>query len=256
MQINPQQLSVNQLFGSPIEQYVIPAYQRRYSWHERQVWELIDDIGLIDGIDKHLLGSIVCLVDHHSPGLNKLELVDGQQRMTTISILLECIGQQFTAIGKNEEAAEVMRLLHAKPLGGQQVRKISLDSIDKAEFDRLVANDTTHEYRNKHLVWTFLLCEIGLQLKNLIPSFFYVSPHNQAIVIRIDVSDAKDAFKLLKPSITADCRLSPTDIIRIFCWVMLLDLVAMALQTARDGWTQLIQISRRRQPQMLFSATT
>ena len=61
MIITPTSLTINQLFGSNNEQYVIPTYQRRYSWHERQIWELIDDIGLIEGSDTHLLGSIVCL---------------------------------------------------------------------------------------------------------------------------------------------------------------------------------------------------
>lgn len=60
MIITPTSLTITQLFGSTNEQYVIPTYQRRYSWHERQVWELIDDILLIDEGDTHLLGSIVC----------------------------------------------------------------------------------------------------------------------------------------------------------------------------------------------------
>jgi uncharacterized protein with ParB-like and HNH nuclease domain len=54
--ITPTSLTITQLFGSTNEQYVIPTYQRRYSWHERQVWELIDDILLIDDGDTHLLG--------------------------------------------------------------------------------------------------------------------------------------------------------------------------------------------------------
>ena len=115
MIINPSTLSINLLFGSPSEQYIIPTYQRRYSWHERQVWELIDDIGLIENADTHLLGSIVCLTGHHTAGLNKLELVDGQQRLTTITILLECIRQRLEAAEEVDESAEVARLLSSKP---------------------------------------------------------------------------------------------------------------------------------------------
>ncbi len=37
MKITPTSLTINQLFGATNEQYVIPAYQRRYSWHDRQV---------------------------------------------------------------------------------------------------------------------------------------------------------------------------------------------------------------------------
>ena len=95
MIITPTSLNITQLFGSTNEQYVIPTYQRRYSWHERQVWELIDDILLIDESDTHLLGSIVCLAGHHTAGLNRLELVDGQQRLTTVTIILECVRQRL-----------------------------------------------------------------------------------------------------------------------------------------------------------------
>jgi len=114
--ITPTSLTITQLFGSTNEQYVIPTYQRRYSWHERQLWELIDDILLIDDGDTHLLGSIVCLAGHHTAGLNRLELVDGQQRLTTVTIILECIRQRLERDGEADEAAEVARLLSAKPL--------------------------------------------------------------------------------------------------------------------------------------------
>ena len=91
MIITPTSLTITQLLSSTNEQYVVPPYQRRYSWHEKQLWELVDDLTLLEDADTHLLGSIVCLTGHHMAGINKLELVDGQQRLTTISILLQCI---------------------------------------------------------------------------------------------------------------------------------------------------------------------
>src|SRR5262245_28748373 len=110
MIITPASLTINQLFGSANEQYVIPAYQRRYSWHRQQIWDLIDDVDLLDSADAHLLGSIVCLAGHHTAGLNQLELVDGQQRLTTVSIILECIRQRLEVDGRKEEASELVRL--------------------------------------------------------------------------------------------------------------------------------------------------
>ena len=97
MKITPNSLTISQLFSSTNEQFVIPAYQRRFSWRERQIWELIEDIELIEATDTHLLGSIVCLTGQHTAGLNNLELVDGQQRLTTLIILLECIRQRLEA---------------------------------------------------------------------------------------------------------------------------------------------------------------
>lgn len=48
MKISPATLSVNQLLSSPSEQYSIPPYQRRHSWGERGIWELIDDAELLE----------------------------------------------------------------------------------------------------------------------------------------------------------------------------------------------------------------
>ena len=183
MIITPTSLSITQLFGSTNEQYVIPTYQRRYSWHDRQVWELIDDIRLLEGRDTHLLGSIVCLAGHHRPGVNQLELVDGQQRLTTVSILLECIRQRLEQLGETGEAADVSRLLAAKPLGGRPVRKIALDSIDSPDFERLLQNDP-EEVQNQQLASAFGIVRgwVNEQSLEQVRTFLYRLV-NQAVLI-------------------------------------------------------------------------
>ncbi len=71
-------------------QFVIPIYQRLYSWKKEQCEQLWDDIIKIGGNDKmngHFIGSILYVrVDdtHSSP----LLIIDGQQRLTTITLLL------------------------------------------------------------------------------------------------------------------------------------------------------------------------
>ncbi len=242
MIITPTSLTINQLFGSNNEQYVIPTYQRRYSWHERQVWELIEDIKLIEGNDTHLLGSIVCLAGHHTAGLNNLELVDGQQRLTTITILLECIRQRLVADGEEDESAEVARLLSAKPLGGKPVRKVALDSIDSSEFDYLVKNELEQDFQNRQLEWAFSTVRewVAEQTLDHLGSFLY-RLKNQAIVIRLDVSEAKDAFKLFETINNRGLKLSPTDIIKNFLLGNAARLGDDSLLDARASWTLLIQ---------------
>jgi len=242
MIITPTSLTINQLFGSNKEQYVIPTYQRRYSWYERQVWELIEDIKLIEGNDTHFLGSIVCLAGPHTAGLNKLELVDGQQRLTTITILLECIRQRLDAAEEKEDAAEVARLLIAKPFDGKPVRKVALDSIDSAEFDWLVMNDQAQVFKNLQLQCAFKIVRewVAKQTLEHLVSFLY-RLQNQAIVIRLDVSQAKDAFKLFETINNRGLRLSPTDIIKNFLLGNAARFGDEALQAARTSWTSLIQ---------------
>ena len=95
MRINPTTLTINQLFNNISEQFFIPAYQRRYAWEWKQTKELFDDINNLKNGDSHLLGNIVCLTDEHTAGINQLEVVDGQQRLTTLSLFLKALRQHF-----------------------------------------------------------------------------------------------------------------------------------------------------------------
>ncbi len=76
-------------------QLVIPIYQRVYSWEKEQCKELWDDtikIGGNDKMDGHFIGSIVFVHDGiYSTSHNELLIIDGQQRLTTITLLLTAL---------------------------------------------------------------------------------------------------------------------------------------------------------------------
>jgi hypothetical protein len=241
MKITPTSLTINQLFGAPNEQYVIPTYQRRYSWNQKQVIELIEDVGLIEETDTHLLGSIVCLAGHHRAGVNQLELVDGQQRLTTIAILLECIRQHLEENERKEEAFEVTQLLNAKPLAGKSVAKVLLESIDADDFADLVQS-IERKFNNNNLERAFAIIRDEIKSAKLdeVITFLY-RLRNQAIVIRLDVSEAKDAFKLFETINNRGLRLSPTDIIKNFLLGNAARLSSSQLDLARKAWTLLLR---------------
>ncbi|MGL2611362.1 GmrSD restriction endonuclease domain-containing protein [Helicobacter pylori] len=70
-------------------QFVIPIYQRVYSWEKEQCEQLWDDVIKIGGNDKmngHFIGSILYVLDGNTPS-SPLLIIDGQQRLTTITLL-------------------------------------------------------------------------------------------------------------------------------------------------------------------------
>lgn len=73
------------------KQFVIPIYQRVYSWEKEQCKQLWDDIiktGGNDQMNGHFIGSIVFVHDGtYSTNHNELLIIDGQQRLTTITLL-------------------------------------------------------------------------------------------------------------------------------------------------------------------------
>ncbi|MCR1869790.1 DUF4268 domain-containing protein [Longicatena caecimuris] len=74
------------------KRYVIPVYQRKYDWKYENCRQLYDDLKkiVIDGRDSHFFGSIVSAI---VPNGSKIEyhIIDGQQRLTTITLLLLAI---------------------------------------------------------------------------------------------------------------------------------------------------------------------
>ena len=77
------------IFASDI-QYVIPLYQRGYAWTEKQIEQLIEDVRDINPAGNYYIGSLIVSAIDRSD--NVLEVVDGQQRLTTLYMLLSFLG--------------------------------------------------------------------------------------------------------------------------------------------------------------------
>ncbi|WP_120866072.1 DUF262 and DUF1524 domain-containing protein [Helicobacter pylori] len=82
------------------KQFVIPIYQRVYSWgkeHCEQLWDDIIKTGGNDQIEGHFIGSIVFVHDGiYTTNYNELLIIDGQQRLTTITLLLTALRNRLS----------------------------------------------------------------------------------------------------------------------------------------------------------------
>jgi len=103
-------LAVKDLFA-PGERLSMPSYQRSYSWGEREALALLQD--LLDAADLDELHFIGAIVVNASGQFNSLEIVDGQQRLTTLTILL-CL----------------LRDLEADPAAAQTIHDLIFDPAD------------------------------------------------------------------------------------------------------------------------------
>jgi len=93
--------------------YAIPRYQREYTWGRAQWDALFED--LLDNELNYFLGSIICINQAQDVlALQELELVDGQQRMTTLSLLLAAIYQSMRILPDltMEQQIELYNLKH------------------------------------------------------------------------------------------------------------------------------------------------
>lgn len=68
-------------------QFIIPLYQRAYAWEDKQLVQLLEDVNDIEEGEKYYIGSLIV-----SNTGEKLEVIDGQQRLTSLYLLLNCLG--------------------------------------------------------------------------------------------------------------------------------------------------------------------
>jgi len=71
-------------------EYIIPLYQRAFAWEEKQLIQLVEDIKDVADGANYYIGSLVV-----SKKDNKYEVVDGQQRLTSLYLLLSCLGMNL-----------------------------------------------------------------------------------------------------------------------------------------------------------------
>lgn len=107
MELNAETRSVNEIF-SPNKKYTVPRFQREYSWKEEEIDEFWDDIvqqiKVRDGKvrnEEYFIGCIVLVGEDTKPDYL---IVDGQQRLTTLTILLRCIVARLTELGETAAA--------------------------------------------------------------------------------------------------------------------------------------------------------
>ncbi|TPH68157.1 DUF262 domain-containing protein [Helicobacter pylori] len=121
-------------------QLVIPIYQRVYSWEKEQCKELWDDIIKIGGNDKmdgHFIGSILYVLDGNKYSGNALLIIDGQQRLTTITLLLIALRDHWS--DKRKEI-ENHYLINSDEKGDKKFRLI-LSESDKDTLLYLIDKD-------------------------------------------------------------------------------------------------------------------
>ena len=90
-------LSTKKLLGSE-DKYIIPRYQRNYAWENRQISQLIHDVAdYVESSSAYYIGTLVVHETSNTNG-DVFEIIDGQQRFTTLTLLLCLLKNEYTRI--------------------------------------------------------------------------------------------------------------------------------------------------------------
>ncbi len=125
------------------KQYVVPLFQRRYSWEKKEWTALLDDLVELSETDNprtHFIGSIVTMPTNAVPeGVSKFLLIDGQQRLTTIFILLALLRDIAKKSGQKKLEEQINNTLLTNPYeNDNDYYKLLPTQGDRVAFQNLI----------------------------------------------------------------------------------------------------------------------
>jgi uncharacterized protein with ParB-like and HNH nuclease domain len=199
------------------KQYVIPLFQRTYSWTTKEwdvLWKDLVELSESDNPRTHFIGSIVSMPTVSVPeGVAKYLLIDGQQRLTTIFIILALLRNKAKENGNKIFADEINNTLLVNPYKtGEDYSKLMPTQVDRPAYNAIINEEGLQD--NSQLTSAYVYFSKKLrqyqypheQLKKIITSYFSVV----SIVLNAD-----DNPHLVFESLNAKGRpLTQADLIR------------------------------------------
>lgn len=174
MKMVPRESTIGSILNIKNKQYEIPRFQREYSWEKKHYKELLEDmISNINVVDKRLeitqyfMGTMLFVGDKDKPTKDPVYVVDGQQRLTAVTILFSAIAHLFRESGNEILSQSIFQYIMTKNNDGEDIRVLktvssypyfsfyiqSLDKLDAniPESEEEVNIKSTYEYFEKNL---------------------------------------------------------------------------------------------------------
>lgn len=206
--IQSEDCSVASLFQSF---YAVPDYQREYVWDTDQVEQLLKDVreemgdGAAQDAPEYFIGSIVVC-----PGRDGvLDLIDGQQRMTTLYITLCALRDRLAELGAPPSSVLNAQIADAAvDVSGEERRRYRLDlqyedsgdALTRLADGNVIDKASTQSMRNMHnahhVVTRFLVSEFGSDVAAVKKFYGYLT--NRVKLIRIQTEDVAKALKIFE----------------------------------------------------------
>lgn len=237
------------------KQYVVPMFQRPYSWGTREwgiLWSDLESMSELTESQDHFMGSIVTMPSTSVPeGVTKYLLIDGQQRMTTLFILLVLLRDVSRVLDHPELADEIQNTLLKNPYQrGIDSMKLLPTQGDRAAFFALVDNQTRVDDSNITHCYNFF----DRKFRNIQANFGHVQTLFRTITAKLSlvsiVLSANDNPYLVFESLNAKGKpLSQADLIRNYFFMRVH--VDLQDQIYRDYWLPMLDVLDERMTEFI-----
>ncbi len=204
------------------KQFIIPIYQRTYSWTREQCEQLWNDIvrsAKDDEIKGHFVGSIVYIQKdiYHVAAIQELLVIDGQQRLTTLSLLLAALAnvanKSTSELNINSEEINDSYLInkHAKD---ELHYKLMLTQSDKETLMSIIDGRDVPKPPSQSIMDSYRYFEEQIRQSGINPQTLYIGL-SKLIIVDIALTQGQDNPQLIFESLNSTgMDLSQADLIR------------------------------------------
>lgn len=225
--ISGAEFSLSKIFSSDFD-YEIPAYQRPYAWTTDQVSELFDDLHdfyIREQEENYFLGSIVLIKDEGSP---HAEVIDGQQRLTSLTILLSVITSKLSGEDRSDFAKYIRE--PGRPSQGiipkprlalrERDRVFFENHIQNIRFEELFSHDLgqldNESQRNILLNTKLLLAKVDASFNGNVQEIVQFGSFivQRCYLVAVSTPNRQSAFRIFSVLNSRGLDLLPTDIIK------------------------------------------
>lgn len=250
------------------KKYIVPRFQREYSWGEDEVTELWKDLvsNILTKDDKlenqeYFIGSLVLVGEDKS---TELMIVDGQQRLTTITMLLSALVDSFKEIKRDDLARGLYAFIEGRDVSNKLFFKLENENPKPflqnsiQNFQKVAAQPSSDEESNLHAAFTSFSNRLQ---KNSLAREFKVFWENQKVdettklcvileairqqaltflkTIYITVGNEDEAYTIFETLNARGMNLSPVDLMKNEIFKVLAD--EHPVDAAKFKWKSLHQ---------------
>ena len=227
-EIKGNEYTLSKIFSSDFD-FVIPPYQRPYAWTEKESEELFDDLYSFwqksSSDEQYFLGSIVL---NKKENLPRSEVIDGQQRITTLTILFSALASEFQAGTKdrddiayyiNEPGHGVTTVTHPRLTIREKDSRFFKQYIQDMDFDGLLQLDPAKQDTEAK---SNIIRNAGLLRRKVRENLtspgqirdFVVFLVTRCFIVAVSTSSQETAFRVFSVLNSRGMDLLPTDILK------------------------------------------
>lgn len=233
--------------------YKIPKYQRAYTWSSHEWEALYDDIGENDS--GYFMGSIICILPKNE---NNFEVIDGQQRITTLCLFLTAIYSHLKereselSDDQKDDLTLFRRSLACKksPNGMMlvpQMQSHNLDDFNYLMYDKRLRNDYTDKQnyfavRKIYKCYEYFYNRLSEEMEGGDAVSFLFDKYEKvknAILVKIDVNSHADAYVLFESLNNRGAPLTAIDLMKNII-VAQADLKKLSIDDCFNQWKKLL----------------